>query len=41
VADIPKVPRTDSALIKALLNTPSKPLKQIQGKRKRLVRKKK
>ena len=37
----PKSRRTNSAVIKALLNTPPKPLKQIQGKRERLVRRKK
>jgi hypothetical protein len=35
VADIPKVPKDQfEAVIKALLNSPPKPLKEIQGKSK-------
>jgi len=42
VADIPKVPEDQfKAVIKALLNSPPKPLAEIQGKRKPKARKKK
>lgn len=42
MADIPKVPKDQfEAVIKALLNTPPKPLAEIQGKRKPKAQKKK
>jgi hypothetical protein len=42
VADIPRVSEDQfRAVIKALLNTPPKPLKEIQGKRKPKARRQK